>query len=210
MLDFWNIAAEHPDRSDPLGWALMRAKDRYPIEDDYTHRKMVQIYTYFGVPWMRLPGHADAQTAALPPGDSTALAWSEPSLHAGRTPSASGAIEATFTMTASIDASSYAISTTVDGFDLIKVEGLSQRLANGQVVVPRATLDVILPLGATVTSLVFTPTQSVVLPTLDIPTLFSGMPIPGGSTGGYTTTLEATYPATATFEAHALDTYQLV
>ena len=206
--DFWNVARAHPDRSDPLGWSLMRAKSRFSIGSDFD-RKTVQTFTYFGMPWMRLPGHASARmsASAISETDETSPFWSTPALSYIEGPAAP---DATYVVTANVDASTYATSTTVEGFDLIEVDGLSQRTENGQVVLPQATLELVLPLSATITSLVFTPTQDVVLPDLDIPTILVGVGIPGGSTGGYTTTVGGIYPVTATFESRLLDTYQLV
>ncbi|MFN2227124.1 MAG: kelch repeat-containing protein [Anaerolineae bacterium] len=199
--DFWKVAEAYPDRSDPLGWALMRAKERFAVTSD-TGRKTVQEFTYFGLPWMRLPGHATAaEAAALPAGEVTDTAWSTP---------AGGAPQGSYTTVATIDASNYALGTTPEGYDLIEVQGLDQRLADGQPVLPRASLEVILPLSATVTSLTFTPSQDVALANLDIPSILPTVGLADAPTGSYTGTLEGVYPVTATYASSLLDTYQLV
>lgn len=207
---FWVEAAAYPDRSDPLGWALMRAKVKHPVNGNVTEKKTVQTFTYFGVPWTRLPGHASAlaSTSTKPPASGTTSVWSTPVQIAGGG-LAPLALQATYVVTTHVDASTYAISNTTGGFNLIDVTGLSQTLEDNQVVLPRAGLEYILPLSATVTGLTFTPTQPVNLNNLDIPTLLSGVPIPGGPTGGYTTTLAGTYPVTANLEMRTLGTYQL-
>jgi len=202
--NFWVESRAAPDRSDPLGWSLMRAKNKHPVNDNITEKKTVQTFTYFGLPWTRLPGHGSSQAAQA---GVPSTPWSAPTRGPATGPAA---IDVTYVITAAVDASVYAISTTVEGFDLIDVQGLSQRIQDGQVVLPEATLEVILPLSATVTSLVFTPTQAVALPGLDIPTFLAGVSIPGGPTGGYTNTVDGLYPVTASFESRMLDTYQLV
>lgn len=116
---------------------------------------------------------------------------------------------ASYLITASIDASTYAISTTTAGFDLLDVQGLSQRTIDGHVVLPQATLDLVLPVSATISSLVFTPTQDVALPGLNLPTLQSGVAIPDGPTGGYTATVAGVYPVSATVQSRMLEGYQL-
>ena len=108
------------------------------------------------------------------------------------------------------DAATYALNTTTEGFDLLAVQDLSPRIASGQPVLPQATLELVLPLSATVTSLVFTSTQDVALPNLDIPSVILGVGLPDGPTGSYTNTVDGVYPVTATFESSALDTYQLI
>ena len=204
--DFWVQAQARPQRSDPLGWALRQAKRTFSIGGNYD-RKTVQEFTYFGLPWTRLPGHGATQAAApaMSRIDATLDFWST-STRQGAAITA----EATYVVTASVDAATYALSTTTEGFDLIAVQDLSQRIASGQPVLPQATLELVLPLSATVTSLVFTPTQSVVLPNLDIPSVILGVGTPDGPTGSYTHTVDGVYPVTATFESSALDTYQLV
>jgi len=67
----------------------------------------------------------------------------------------------------------------------------------------------ILPLSATLSSVVFTPTQPVTLTGLNIPTEMVGVPIPGGATGGYTTTVVGTYPATVTRSILNMGTYRI-
>jgi hypothetical protein len=84
-----------------------------------------------------------------------------------------------------------------------------QRAQDGQIVVPRATLDLILPLSATIAGRVFTPTLPVTLTNLNIPTIQTGVPIPGGSRGGYTDTLNANYPATVSLSIHNMGSYQI-
>ena len=199
--EFWVDAAAYVDRSDPLGWALMQTKDRFVIDGDFA-RKTVQTFTYFGVPWMRLPGYGGPKSAAtIPRTDATSTMWSAPT---------SFGLDATYAITTYVDASTYAISTTTEGWKLVEVDGLTQQNSSSQVVLPLASLDIVLPLSATVTHLAFTPTQAVTLPNLDMPTLLLGEPIPGGSGGQYTTTLDGVYPVTATFEPRPLETYQLV
>ncbi len=204
--DFWVQARAYPNRSDPLGWSLRQAKRTFSIGDNYG-KKTVQEFTYFGLPWMRLPGHGATQVAApaMPQTDATSELWSTPTWQG-----AAITAEATYVVTASVDAAAYAISTTTEGFDLVEVQGLSQRIASGQPVLPQATLELVLPLSATVTSLVFTPTQDMVLPNLNIPSVILGVGAPDGPTGSYTNTVDGVYPVTATFDSSALDTYQLI
>lgn len=182
----------------------MWAKNRHPVGHNITEKKTVQTFTYFGLPWMRLPGHGSGRAAQA---EVPSMSWSLPTRRPATGPEA---MDATYKITTVVDASVYAISTTVEGFDTIDVQGLSQRIRDGQVVLPEAALEVILPLSATVTSLVFTPTQAVALPGLDIPTFLNGVSIPGRPTGGYTNTVDGVYPVTASFESRVLDTYQLV
>jgi hypothetical protein len=198
--DFW-LKADAQGRSDPLGWALRTAKRAFPISSDYD-RKTVQTFTYFGLPWMRLTDHSPAsQAATAAPSYTTSDLWSMP---------APAASPGSYALTAHIDASTYVMSTTIDGFDLIDVAGLSQRTADGQVVLPRATLEVLLPLSATINTLAFTPTQAVALPGLDLPTAMAGTDSGGGPSGGNTPTADGLYPVTATVQSNVLDTYQLV
>lgn len=199
--DFWARAKATPTRSDPLGYALREAKINFSIADDFD-RKTVQEFTYFGLPWMRLPGHANGQAsaAAVPQREAQTQPWSAPSR---------SALGATYVVTANVDAAIYAVSTTVDGFDLIEVDGLEQRMDHNQVILPQATLDIALPLSATVTGLVFTPTQEIVLSDMDIPTMLISVGSSGG-TGTYTDTVSGSYPVTATFETRPMDTYQRV
>ena len=209
--NFWKQAKAYPDRSNSLGWSLKQAKAEHPVDDNITAKKTVQTFTYFGVPWMRLPGHGttSASAVAAPQADAAATAWSAPMLiqPSGYTPAA---LQATYVVTAHINASNYAITQTTDGFDLIEIQGLTQRAQDGQPVLPYATMELVLPLSATVTSLVFTPTQPVTLTNLNIPTLLEGVLIPGGPRGGYTTTITGTFPVTASLNIRTLDTYQLV
>ena len=53
------------------------------------------------------------------------------------------------------------------------------------------------------------PTQPVTLTDLNIPTEIVGVPIPGGPTGGYTTTVAGTYPATVTMSILNMGTYRI-
>ncbi len=200
--EFWLSAYAYPDRSDPLGWALMQTKDLFTITDDFS-RKTVQSFTYFGVPWIRLPGAGQSvKGGALPiPADTASSGWSRP---------AQAGIDATYVITTHVDASTYAISTTAAGWNLIEVQGLTQRLASGAVTLPKAGLQLLLPLSATVTSLAFTPTDGITLTGLDIPTLYAGEPISGGLRGGFAATLDGLHPVTATWQPRMLDTHQLV
>ena len=200
--EFWVVADAYPDRSDPLGWSLMATKDQFVISSDFS-RKTVQSFTFYGVPWMRLDGAGKAvKNAALPiPTDTTSTAvWATPRQ----------GIDATYVITTQIDASTYAISTTSAGWNLIEVQGLRQHIASGDVKLPEARLRLLLPLSATVTSLAFTPTDAITLTGLDIPTFYASAPISGGQRGGYTTTLDGLYPVTATWQPRMLDTHQLV
>jgi hypothetical protein len=234
--EFWKVAKRDPDSSAPLGWSLQQAKGQSSVTTD-VDRKTVQTFTYFGLPWMSLPGHGGDQGGLLisSQADATWGPWSLPALKQLEAPALSkrserltgGFIEeaslgaashevgraasptATYVVTASVDASTYAISTTVAGFDLIEVEGFSSRTEDGQVVLPRATLELALPLSATISGLVFTPTHKVALPNLDLPTMEAGVSIPGGPAGGYTTTVEGVYAVSATVESRMLGGYQL-
>ena len=202
--DFWVTARAYPDRSNPLGWTLRVAKENFRPTDAFG-RKTVQTFTYFGVPWMRLPGHGStAASAVLLPDEGAAFA---PAQHPGVQPAA---LSATFVTTASVDTTSYTTTTTSEGYDLIEVTGLFPHAVNGAPVLPEATLELFLPLSATVSSLVFTPTQAITLPAMNIPTLGVGVPIPGGPGGGYTDTVDGVYPLTVTVDTSALDLYQRV
>jgi hypothetical protein len=208
---FWAQARAYPDRSDPLGWALAQAKRHYAIGGD-VDRKTVQTFTYFGLPWMRLPGHATGLTKASTSHERvmTSPSWSPPALTSNVQVGGLTGLNATYVVTANVDASVYAISNTAEGFDLIDVDTLLQRTEHGQVVLPRASLNVVLPLSATVTNLVFTPTQDIVLSDMDIPMAQAGVGVSGGPTGGYTTTVDGIYPVTATFESKVVGSYQRV
>jgi hypothetical protein len=200
--DFWVRASTARDRSNPLGWALMQAKKRMTIGNDFD-RKTVQTFTYFGLPWMRLASHS-ANRASRPAYqlvDSTSSLWSSPT--------ASLSPEASYAIVAHVDASTYA-TTVVEGYDRIEVDGLGQRAQTGQVVLPQATLDVILPLSATLSSLVFTPTQAVALPGLDLPIILADTTLPEGPTGGYAPAPDGLYAATVVSESHKMEGYQLV
>jgi hypothetical protein len=124
-------------------------------------------------------------------------------------PQHTGATASSYVITASVDAATYVISTTTAGFDLIDIEGLSQRTTDGHLVLPQATLDLVLPVSATISNLVLTPTQDIALPGLDIPTLRPGVAIPDGPTGGYTATTSGVYPVSATVQSRRLEGYQL-
>jgi hypothetical protein len=234
--EFWKVAKRDPDSSAPLGWSLQQAKGQSSVTSD-VDRKTVQTFTYFGLPWMSLPGHGDGQGSLFSRSqtDATPPMWSSPDLKPREAPApgtsfdrrAGGLVEgisplaasyevggaeletSTYVVSASVDASTYAVSTTVGGFDLIEVDGLTSRTEDGQVVLPQATLELVLPLSATISSLVFTPTQEVTLPSLDIPTMEAGVAIPGGPMGGYVTTVEGVYPVSATVGSRMLDGYQL-
>lgn len=203
--NFWLEAKLAGTQSDPLGWSLMRAKVIHPVNGNVTDKKTVQTYTYFGVPWMRL-AYPDkkAQAVALDAPQSSPL-WSTPQ----RVTGIEAEIQATYSITAHVNASVYAITQTVEGFDLVEVNGLQQRVMDGELVRPQASLALILPVSATVTGVVFTPTQALALPGLDLPTMVTGVPIPGGASGGYTTTVGGVYPVTVTVETSALGTYQV-
>lgn len=203
--NFWLEAKSVGTQSDPLGWSLMRAKVAHPVNGNVTEKKTVQTFTYFGVPWMQL-SYPDkkAQTAALDAPQSSPV-WSTPQRVAG----IESEIQANYSITAHVNASIYAITQTVEGFDLLEVNGLQQRVMDGELVRPQASLALILPVSATITGVVFTPTQALALPGLDLPTIIAGVPIPGGATGGYTTTVGGVYPVTVTVETSAMGTYQV-
>ncbi len=215
--NFWVEAKAYPDRSDPLGWALMRAKIKHPVNGNITEKKTVQTFTYFGVPWMRLPGHEDTAMSAASVASAEAVPqanvadWSAPVLAPSGEPSgyAPAALQATYMVTAHVSASGYTTSTTMGGFHLIEIPNFTQRVQDGLPVLPRATMDLILPLSATISSVVVTPTLPVVLTGLNIPTEMVGVPIPGGATGGYTTTVAGTYPATVTRSILNMGTYRI-
>jgi len=207
--NFWKQARAYPDKSDPLGWSLKQAKAEHPVGDDITEKKTVQTFTYFGVPWMRVPAHGDASASAVAASqaDSSATAWSTPALiqPSGYAPAA---LQATYAVTAHVNASNYAVTQTTGGFDLLQIQDFAQRAQDGQPVLPYATMELVLPLSATITGRVFTPTQPVTLTNLNIPTVLKGVPIPGGPLGGYTTTT-GTYPATVTLTIHDMGSYRL-
>jgi len=229
--DVWTLAKARPTLSDPLGWCLKQAKRRYAVTTD-RDRKTVQTFTYFGLPWMRLHGHGVTLAGASEQPkqvDGASPLWSAPAAlgdlsgparSRAEDPSDRGptmapmqwqhvtAPAASYVVTASVDASTYDITTTTGGFDLIDVQNLAQRAIDGQVVLPQATLDLVLSLSATISNLVFTPTQDVALPDLDIPTLQSGVAIPDGPTGGYTATMPGVYPVSATVQSRMLEGYQ--
>jgi len=207
--DFWVLAARDGSRSDPLGWALKEAKRRYvpssgawSADDEGT----VQKFTLFGLPWMRMPAAAASPPlAAGQQGDlaretTEATAWSPPRLTAP---------EQTYSVITAVDASTYTLTQTAEGFDLIDVQGMGTTFGDGDLVLPSASIDLILPLSATVNSLVFTPTQPLVMHNLDIPAL----QFETGATAITATQVAAVdgvYPVTATLGSSAMDTYQLV
>jgi len=203
--NFWLEAKAAGTQSDPLGWSLMRAKAMHPVNGNVTEKKTVQTFTYFGVPWMRLSYPDKKMQAATLDAPQSSLVWSTPQQVTG----IESEIQATYSITAHVNASVYAITQTVEGFDLLEVDGLQQRLMDGELVRPQASLALILPVSATITGVVFTPTQALALPGLDLPTMVTGVPIPGGPTGGYTTTVGGVYPVTITMETSAMGTYQV-
>jgi hypothetical protein len=198
---FWAAASLSPQRTDPLGWALMKAKDTYSPDAGWTPQdtKSVQVPLFFGVPWMKLQGNVVTSVVPALPSPENA-AWSVPQR---------AAPQQTYAVTATVDASLYAISQTVEGYDLILVEGMRSTFNAPDPALPIASLELLLPLSATVTGLAFTPSQAVALSDLDIPT-FQFEVGDTAITATYTTTVDGIYPITATFDASALDTYQLV
>ncbi|MBN1658551.1 MAG: hypothetical protein JXA93_09135 [Anaerolineae bacterium] len=200
MADFWEHASAGSGRpSDPLGLALVWAKAQYNPTDD-TGYKTTQTPTYYGVPWMRLPNVPTSQVQggvmAFP---ETQPSWSPPVDVGGA-----------YAIGTTVDSSSYTLSTTDEGFDLLHVDGLELTTGDERPALPRATLEVMLPLSATISDLVFTATQELIFHDLDIPTRLPGLPYPGGAMGGYTTTAEAVYPVTVTMHSHPVDGYQIV
>jgi len=198
--DFWVVAARDETRTDPLGWALMRAKERFTsVYGASADEKTIQEYTFFGLPWMRMSGAPAQSVLAAQPQESDVAIWSTPR---------PAAPQLTYAVTTTVDASIYAITQTTEGFDLIQVEGMGATFNEGKPALPFATIELVLPLSATVTSLVFTPTQPVTL-NLDIPSLQFET---GGTaiTATYTSTIDSTYPVTAGLESSMMDSYQLV
>jgi len=202
--DFWVQAARSARRSDPLGWAFKEAKRRFTFVGGYSdadNKKTLQEYIFFGLPWMKISGvSGGAALAASPPEGLAITPWSAPR------PASS---LATYAMTTTVDASTYVVTQTAEGFDLIRVDGMQTTFGEGKPVLPLTTVDLMLPLSATVGSLVFTPTQPATLNNLDIPSL----KFETGSTAitaTYATTVNGVYPVTATYDTRPMDTYQLV
>jgi len=204
--DFWyHTYVSTLNETLPLGRALMLAKEGFDIADNITNKKTVQTFTFYGVPWMTIPraGSLMGQAQRATPSQKYTKAggWSKPG-HLAQ--------DNVYVMTASLDASTYAITETVEGFDIVEVQGMDLVRNEGEPVLPIANLDLILPLDATITGVVITPTQEVVLSDLDIPTLDVGLPIPGGPLGGYIATPDGTYPPQMSdVETSVLDIFQL-
>jgi hypothetical protein len=202
---FWVIAARDGNRSDPLGWALKEAKRRYVPDNgiwDADDEATVQKFTFFGLPWMRMRGAPTTSALAgdLEAGGTEAAAWSPPHLTAPAQ---------TYSVLTAVDASTYTLTQTTEGFDLIDVQGMGETFGEDELVLPLASIELMLPLSATVQSLVFTPTLAVVLNDLDIPAL----QFETGATAitaTYKSAVDGVYPVTATYESRAMDTYQLV
>jgi hypothetical protein len=199
--DVWVQAQLDDTRTNPLGWSLMMAKKEYASTDgawDSIDTKTVQEFTYFGLPWMRLDAVVGGGQKAPPPADN-----------AGWSVSRVEGTEGTYTMVTTLDASNYTLTETPEGFDLIEVVGMDQAFGIDRPVLPVATLDLMLPLSATVTNLALTPSDAVDLPGLDIPT-YALVPGPEAITATYATAAGGPYPAQATYTSDLLDSHQLV
>jgi hypothetical protein len=211
--EFWDAAYHNTTDSIRLGKALTNAKKAYALMSTWyaEDKKTVQAFTYFGVPWTRFkrrvtssPDQVAATGSAVPPSPAPvrgAAAWSAPL----RT-----AQVGTFVITATVDASTYAVTQT-HGFDLVQVAGMRQQAGKGEPVLPLGTVDFLLPVTATLVGTVVTPTQPVQVPDLNLPSVVLHSAHPSAPPAQLIATPDGTYPA----EHHAtttdiLDTMQRV
>jgi len=202
--DVWVWAKLDATKTNPLGWSLMRAKGNYVPTDGYwgtDDEKVLQQTTYFGLPWMRLYDSTARGELKAVPADAPG--------NAGWAVSRADGTDGTYTMTAHIDASDYAITHTVDGFDLIHVTGMDQATGLEWPILPITALDLVLPISATVTTLALTPEQPVTLDNLEIPS-YSHVSSPEAITATYTATLGGPYSEGATQSADPAGSYQMV
>jgi outer membrane protein assembly factor BamB len=190
---FWQGAIEGNRPVGTVGVVLRDAKRDFDAQWDWSdsEKKTVQAYTLFGLPWMSLPemgGALGAQPAAEP-GWPVAAREPRPGLSLA---------EDTYVVTATVDASLWAI-TTLHGFDVVEVEGMRLSRRDDAPVVPIEELHLALPQQARVTTVTAVLSDEVDLGTLNIPTLIHRADYPGGLPSVYSETLDAVgvYPTQA-------------
>ena len=177
--EFWLQAIDDGQPLDTVGLALRDTRQDFDPGFDwsYDEENVVQAHTLFGLPWLTLPSNNSKQTSevfrdfgSLEPG--VALP------------------DGTYVVTTTIDTSHWSTS-TVNGFDLVQVEGL--RLSRHDVgpVVPVADLRLSLPRAANITNITVAQRDLLDLGLLDIPTFLARPSYPEGPPGVYTHTEDA-------------------
>jgi hypothetical protein len=90
----------------------------------------------------------------------------------------------TYVVTYTLDALDYAITTT-QGFNLVLVDGMGESEGEYGPIVPLATLNLNLPVGASIIDMTITRGGVVDLGALNIPMMIPAGPTPSGNLGGY-------------------------
>jgi hypothetical protein len=203
---FWLGAFEGGAPAGPLGSTLVSAKRNFDSMWDWfvTEEKTVQAYALFGLPWTWLPkvdGTRQAAGVAQPPGLPRASWDAVPRQTAGDTT----------VVTRTVDASSWTVS-TLDGFDVVEVDGLGLSRYDGGPVVPVAQWRLPLPREASVAEVAVALDGEQDLGPLDIPTAVQRPDYPGALTSAYTVTQPAVgvYPPQPyTLDGTGFDSWQM-
>jgi Peptidase family C25/Galactose oxidase, central domain len=177
--EFWLRAIEDGQPLDTVGLALRDVRQDYDPGFDwsYTDQNLVQSHTLFGLPWLSLPSSNSKQT-------------SEVSEDFGSLGAGAVVPDGTYVVTTTIDVSQWSTS-TVDGFDLVQVEGLRLSRYDAGPVVPVADVRLSLPRAAGIVGIDITLRDLVDLGPLDIPTFLARPSYPEGPPSVYTRTEDA-------------------
>jgi len=150
-----------------VGSALRSAKADYGAGWRWSCKdeKGVMQVSLFGVPWMIVP-RTDASLAstASNPADQQTPAFSVPS----------AALDGSYSVTFTVDASTYTLTQPASGFDLVEVDGFQQSMDVGPML-PAQDLTFPLPTGAEISEVSAQLGGETDLGTLNIPTFIPGI-----------------------------------
>jgi len=198
--DFWGLAASPPPRQLNLGMALRWAKRTWDghFSVDAEEEKTGAEFVLYGIPWITAPYRGGTSSRSPQPLAGQALSPPQP-LGGG-----------VYVVTATFDASNYSVN-TVDGFDLVEVEGMELGRDTGVPLVPLAEVELQLPRDGSVMEVEAIATDPADLGVLNIHQSVPGIPIPGGDPGGPAEAPDiGVYPPEgATFRTVSLDGYNL-
>jgi CSLREA domain-containing protein len=192
MRNFWYflVKASPGQVSSGLALALAKRHFDYGISVSSDEELMSMANTLYGLPWVGIYGTISSSPRGRPLPDLSLDGADRP----GVSPAA--VLSDTYVVSYTLDASVYEIM-DVEGFDLVRVEGMDLSWGDEGPVVPLAKIELPLPLGAAIEGITVVREAPAGLGALDIPLFTPRLPIPGGDPGGYSPTPDSVglYPS---------------
>lgn len=177
--DFWKYELWGNPSYVSVGYALLLSKRYYNWGTYFSSwdNKAIMEYALYGLPWVGFYGSVtNSPLVQLIGFQQDEATW--PLVQPEAT------LADTYVVTYTLDASDYAITTT-QGFNLVLVDGMEASEGENGPIVPLATLNLNLPVGASIVKVAVTRWGEVDLGALNIPMMLPAGPTPSGNLGGY-------------------------